>query len=69
MAALAPSTSALPSAATRLGHHQRDVAGTAFQLLLLGALLVSLGVLAVLLVSILIGALPVLLERGLGLPF
>ncbi len=65
MTAVAPPASALGATSIPLGQHRRNVAGLTFHVLLLLALLFSLGVLATLVISVLIGGLPVLMERGL----
>ena len=65
MTAVAPPASAIPATSIPLGQHRRNVAGLMFHGLLLLALLFSLGVLATLVISVLIGGLPVLMERGL----
>ncbi len=65
MTAVAPPASALAAPSIPLGQHRRNVAGLTFHVLLLLALLFSLGVLATLVISVLIGGLPVLMERGL----
>ena len=64
MTAVAPPVSS-QATSIPLGQHRRNVGGLTFHVLLLIALLFSLGVLATLVISVLIGGLPVLIERGL----
>ncbi len=54
------------AATAQLKGHTADVRGTAFHIILLLALLFSLGVLATLVLSVLAGGLPVFIERGLS---
>ena len=65
MTATAPSFDST-AGATQLKRHSADVSGMAFHIVLLLALLFSLGVLATLILSVLAGGLPVFAERGLS---